>query len=126
MLTYATVDAERKRERLTQGIACFNRQQFFECHEILEEIWLGETAEEKPFYQGLIQVAAGFHHYQKGNRAGAYSLIRQGLDKLSACPAGSHGIDLAALREALVPWLEPLSRGERPQDFALPCVRPSG
>ncbi|MFQ5925839.1 MAG: DUF309 domain-containing protein [Terriglobia bacterium] len=119
------VDAERKRETFARGIACFNRRQFFECHEVLEEIWLAEVPEEKPFYQGLIQVAAAFHHYQKGNLAGARSLLRQGLAKLATCPADSHGIDLAGLRSALAGWLEPLDRAERPEGLALPQIGPA-
>ena len=65
------MDGKRKAEILKLGIGCFNRQEFFDCHEVLEEVWLAEPPEEKPFYQGLIQVAAAFHHYQRGNRRGS-------------------------------------------------------
>ncbi|MFQ5816700.1 MAG: DUF309 domain-containing protein [Terriglobia bacterium] len=119
------MDAERKRETFERGITCFNRRQFFECHETLEEIWLAEVPEEKPFYQGLIQVAAGFHHYQNGNRAGARSLIRQGLAKLAAYPPDSHGIDLASLRSALAGWRERLDHGEHPENLAFPNIGPA-
>lgn len=116
------MDADRKRQSFERGIACFNRGQFFECHEVLEEIWLAETPEEKLFYQGLIQLAAGFHHFQNGNLTGAYTLLRQGLEKLAPYPPDSHGIELVSLRAALAPWLEGLSRGERPQGLALPEI----
>lgn len=36
------------------------------------------------FYQGLIQTAAGFHHWSNGNQAGVISLLNQGIDKLNA------------------------------------------
>ena len=67
----ATVDAERKEKTFRRGVELFNQRKFFACHEVLEEIWLEETPEEKPFYQGLIQVAAGFHQLlEKKTRAG--------------------------------------------------------
>lgn len=116
------MDPRYKRETFERGIACFNRGQFFECHELLEEIWLAEAPGEKPFYQGLIQVAAGFHHYQRGNLDGAHSLIRQGAEKLVAYPATHQGIDLAGLRAALLPWLNSLGRGEEPKELALPRI----
>src|SRR3970040_1227213 len=64
------MDAEQKRVKFRRGLDCFNRREFFVCHEVLEEIWLEETEEEKPFYQGIIQVAAAFHHYLNGNLPG--------------------------------------------------------
>ena len=46
--------------RFLKGIDEFNQQFFFECHETLEEIWLEEHGEERKFYQGIIQIAAGY------------------------------------------------------------------
>ncbi len=37
---------------------------------------------EKTFLQGLIQVAAAFHHFQRGNCAGTISLLRSALRRL--------------------------------------------
>ena len=45
--------------RFIKGIDEFNRQLFFECHETLEELWLEERGEDRKFYQGIIQIAAG-------------------------------------------------------------------
>ena len=119
------MDSERKREILARGITCFNRGLFFECHEVLEQIWLAETPEEKPFYQGLIQVAAGFHHFQSGNLAGARSLLRQGLEKLAAYPSEHHGMDLAGLRALLQPWLRALDNNQQPAELTLPRIHQS-
>ena len=40
---------------------CFNRQLFFEAHEVLEELWLAQRDGPKgAFYKGLIQLAGAF------------------------------------------------------------------
>jgi hypothetical protein len=116
----------RKRALFFRGLDCFNQREFFECHEVLEEIWLDETEEEKPFYQGIIQVAAGFHHYRNGNLAGTLSLLRQGVEKLRRYPPDSHGLDLAALLTALKPWLDHLGCGLPTDHLPLPAIRTLG
>src|SRR3990172_2227040 len=116
------MDAERKREAFWRGIDCFNRRQFFTCHEVLEEIWLAEPPEEKPFYQGLIQVAAAFHHFQRSNLHGLEVLLRAGAEKLGRYPSNYHGIDVGALLWALEPWLERLTRREALDLPPLPTI----
>jgi predicted metal-dependent hydrolase len=86
--------------RLIKGIDEFNRRLFFECHESLEEIWLEEHGEDRAFYQGLIQIAAGYLKWEQGVLIGAIKLWRTGLAKLDAYPATHRGVDLAALIEA--------------------------
>ena len=119
----ALMDAELKRTKFQRGVDLFNQREFFKCHEVLEEIWLEETEEEKPFYQGLIQVAAAFHHYRNGNLTGTLSLLRQGVEKLRRCPPDSHGLDLAALLAALNPWLDFLAAGLPTDALPLPTIR---
>ena len=120
------MDPERKQEAFWRGIACFNRGQFFTCHEVLEEIWLAEPEAEKLFYQGLIQVAAGFHHVvEKKNPRGALSLLRAGAEKLQSYPPAYHGIDLAGLLGTLASWLDRLERQQPADDLLLPTIRPA-
>lgn len=120
------MDTERKRETFWRGIDCFNRRQFFTCHELLEEIWLEEPEEEKTFYQGLIQVAAAFHQlFEKRNPRGALSLMRRGVKKLERYPPTYHGINLAGLLAALAPWLESLARQQPTDELPLPTIRAS-
>ena len=83
--------------RLVKGIHEFNERLFFECHETLEEIWLEEHGEDRLFYQGLIQVAAGYLKWEQGVLIGAIKLWQRGLEKLAAYPAIHLGVDLAAL-----------------------------
>jgi len=95
--------------RLLQGIEEFNRGLFFECHETLEQIWLEEHGEDRLFYQGIIQIAAGYYKLEQGVLIGAIKLWRTGLEKLDAYGAAHLGVDLASLVE---PTKENLARAE--------------
>lgn len=63
---------------------------YYECHDLLEDLWLEEGRE--PFYQGLLQVAVSCYHAKNGNRAGAIKLIQAAISKLSLYPANWLGI----------------------------------
>jgi len=80
--------------RLLKGVEEFNQGLFFECHETLEEIWLEEHGEDREFYQGVIQIAAGYFKWEQGVLIGAIKLWRAGLAKLAAYPPVHLGVDL--------------------------------
>jgi uncharacterized protein len=92
-------------EKFKRGIDLFNSGEFFQAHEAWEEIWLSATEPEKTFLQGLIQLAAAFHHGKRGNLAGMKSLLEAGLAKLEKFPADCRGIRLAELRLDAKDWL---------------------
>src|SRR5277367_1783083 len=92
-----------------RGVARFNARRFFEAHEVWEELWLVEGEPEKTFLQGLIQLAAAYHHHGRGNRRGMQSLLAAGLAKLSRFPNDHRGIALGELRAEAEKWAEELS-----------------
>ncbi len=57
-----------------QGIEHFNVCDFFEAHEVWEELWTDYQGPSRKFYQGLIQVAVALHHFGNGNIRGAKKL----------------------------------------------------
>jgi predicted metal-dependent hydrolase len=59
----------------------------------------------------MIQLAAAFHHYTRGNLKGTKSLLEAGLDKLRKFPSEYRGANLNALRRAADGWLEALTSG---------------
>lgn len=79
---------------LKRGVDEFNRRLFFECHETLEQIWLEEEGDEKDFYQGIIQIAAGYYKMEGGGLAGAIKLLGSGLDRLLPFRPAHNGIEL--------------------------------
>jgi hypothetical protein len=65
-----------------QGVALFNGVRYWHAHEAWETLWRAAPEEERDFYQGLIQVAAGLLHLQRRNLRGARNKLREGLDRL--------------------------------------------
>ena len=57
--------------RLRRGIEQFNRGEFYEQHETLEEEWLAERDPVRYLYQGILQIGVGFEHLRRGNPTGA-------------------------------------------------------
>lgn len=93
---------------LGEGLRCFNSGAFFEAHEHWESVWLVTQEPEKTFLQGLIQVAASFHHFQRANYVGTISLLRSALLRLDRYPEIFAGIVVAPLRVSIRSWLEAL------------------
>jgi predicted metal-dependent hydrolase len=54
-----------------QGIAFFNACEFFEAHEVWEDLWKSYSGDLRLFYKGLIQAAVALHHFGNGNIRGA-------------------------------------------------------
>jgi hypothetical protein len=94
----------REVEAVWKGIALFNGGLFFECHEYFEGIWRTAPPDEKAFYQGIILIAAGLYHYEKGNLHGARTKLAQGIEKLQAYLPASHGVRLDRWLLSLAPW----------------------
>ena len=69
-------------DELLLAIAQFNRCDWFECHETLEELWMGEHGEMRSFYQGILQISVAMHHWANGNFEGAIALLKSGADYL--------------------------------------------
>jgi uncharacterized protein len=102
-----------------RGIEEFNRGEFFECHESLEEAWMQESGRVRYLYQGILQVGVGFYHLKNGNWRGATGLLRNGTTRLKEFEPETLGVDVAELvreSERCLQELETLGR-ERISEF---------
>ena len=94
-----------------RGVELFNHAEFFEAHEVWEDVWRAAPSQEKKFLQGLIQIAVGLHHHFTGNRIGAQSLLARGSHNLSAYAQHPLAIDLSHLLEAVAKYRQALVQG---------------
>ena len=102
-----------------KGIEEFNRGEFYECHEYLEEAWMQESRRVRFLYQGILQVGVGFYHLKNGNWRGATGLLRNGTVRLKEFEPETLGLDVAKLvreSESCLRELESLGR-ERIGEF---------
>lgn len=90
------------------GVELLNSAHFFEAHEVLEDAWRAAPDAERRFLQGLIQIAVALHHHSRGNLVGCRSLLARAHRNLALYPAEHEGVDLAALRSALLAWTSAL------------------
>jgi hypothetical protein len=84
----------------------FNRQRFFEAHEVLEELWLPcRNGPKGPFYKGLIQLAGAFVHVQKGRYVPAVALLKLARANLVKYPARYEALEVHTLQQTISGWL---------------------
>ncbi len=111
--------SEQVPDLVLKGIEEFNRGEFFEAHEYLEDAWREETRRIRYLYQGILQVGVGFYHQENGNWKGATGLLESGIARLRDFEPDALGIDVARLlreSESCLADLEDLGR-ERVREF---------
>lgn len=85
-------------ETLSYAQELLDRGLAFSAHEVLEAAWKYGPADERMLWQALAQLAVGITHAQRGNAAGATSLLRSASARLADVDRpGRHGIDVAGL-----------------------------
>lgn len=104
-----------------RGVEHFNALEFWDAHEAWEDLWLVAETDVEQFLQGLIQVAAAYHHMKRGTFRGGVRLFDAGLRRLSAFPPRFSGIDrtdveaAARLHRESAAAAQFLSRSEYPK-----------
>jgi predicted metal-dependent hydrolase len=68
--------------RYLKGVDHFNARNFYDAHEVWEELWHTLQKPEADFVQGLIQYATALHHFRAGNLKGVHALMKSGTDLL--------------------------------------------
>ncbi|MHB8511139.1 MAG: DUF309 domain-containing protein [Actinomycetota bacterium] len=102
-------DPSTPKEALARGIRLFNEGRFFEAHEMWEFGWHKAPEPERDFWQGMIQVAVGFTHFQRQNPKGAITLLGRGANRLSHYGRVHEGVpvaDIASSARAAIQEIE--------------------
>ena len=87
----------------------FNRQEFFEAHEVLEHIWLKDKhGANGNFYKGLIQLAGAFVHLQKNRLRPAAALFKLAQANFGKYPREYEELDLKMAGSLIEKWLADL------------------
>jgi predicted metal-dependent hydrolase len=95
------------------GIGLFNAGKFWHAHEAWELVWQRQAEDERLFFQGLIQLAAAYHHLaKKERRAGYVNNLKKAGSILRVFAPAYLGIEVAPLLEAIAAGLEASAGGD--------------
>jgi predicted metal-dependent hydrolase len=84
--------------RARQGISLFNRGEYFEAHEALEDAWREEKDKVRDLYRGVLQIAVVYLHITRGNYPGAVKVYARSKKWLQDWPDVCQGIKVGKLR----------------------------
>ena len=101
----------------------WNDQQYYEAHDVLEQLWLKTTSEDARYFKGLIQAAGAFVHLRKqfehpthpkhGRRLGpAVRLFRLAMKNLFEYGPVRHAFEVTSFREMLEDYVEAILRSD--------------
>lgn len=91
---------------------CFNRQLFYEAHDVLEDLWLPDRrGPNGDFYKGLIQLAGAFVHLQKNRLRPSAALLKLAQANLEKYPDRHERLNVAAVQLLITGWLVQLEKG---------------
>jgi predicted metal-dependent hydrolase len=105
---YRPLPEEDRRRALEDGLAAYERGDWFLAHELLEPAWMGtRDVVERELLQGLIKLAAAFVHGARSNPAGVAKNLRGARERLVAgrVAGPTLGVDADAIVEAIDRWL---------------------
>ena len=99
-------------ERFKRGLELFEKREYFECHEVIEELWL-ETAKTDAYrdlYQGVIQAAAAMYQFERGIFSGAKGLAKSSVGYLEKYTPEALGCEVAVFIERMCQLLKDLDK----------------
>jgi len=106
------------RSRFIHAIDKFNNKNFFECHEILEDIWFDVRDDSRDFYQGLLHIAVGLYHLtKKRNTKGTILQFDKAVSKLASYKNSYNGVDLEKLLKQIKSITRKLIKHELPKQL---------
>ena len=98
-------------DRFKKGLELFNKGEYFECHEVIEDLWL-ETPGKDPYrdlYKGVIHAAAAIYQFDRGILSGALSLFKTSVKYLEVYKPEALGLHVTPLIQGMRVCFKPLT-----------------
>jgi len=103
-----TPDAEEEARLFHEGLRLFNDSEWFEAHEVWEDIWHMASGAKKRFYQGLIQYSVTIEHIRRGNPRGVRCVYATALTKFEGLGDVYMGFNVPGQLAALEHFVKPV------------------
>tara|TARA_Y100000996_G_C22369725_1_gene580498 strand:+ start:178 stop:561 length:384 start_codon:yes stop_codon:yes gene_type:complete len=114
---------EIKEKLFLDGLNLFNKKQFYDAHEIWEELWTEYRQVDDKFIQGLIQLSVGYFHILNINKRGAISLFNKSLSKFELFKGIHRNLDVDLIIDSINETLNNLEEINEIKDFSWDKVK---
>ena len=95
-----------------KGLEFFNREFYYECHDVWEEVWGDAKGQKKIFYQALIMSAVSLYHFGNENLVGALSCYQKALHEFNQLPEHFLGLHISKFIDSLSEFYRGMSTEE--------------
>ncbi len=110
-------------ERFKRAVKLFNSKEWYNAHDLLEELWHESIGPDRRALQGILQIAVAQLHLERNNYQGATILYGEGLGKLRQPGTTDLGIDMVALCECVEERLKRLQNQFELGTSKIPTLR---
>ena len=85
--------------RFLEGLHLFNEKEYFECHEVIEDLWLKTPSDDewRDLYKGVIQAAASLYQHDRSIHSGAKGLHKTSVGYLEKYKPKALGLNVQKL-----------------------------
>ncbi|HEY7017484.1 MAG TPA: DUF309 domain-containing protein [Gaiellaceae bacterium] len=104
---------------LEAGLELIRGGEYFEAHEVLEDVWRAAEQEERDFYQGLVHVTVAWYQSGRGNRVGCERQLEKAARRLGPYAPEHQGVDVGSILDQVVAAQALVADGS----LELPAVR---
>jgi hypothetical protein len=104
---------------LEAGLELIRGGEYFEAHEVLEDVWRAAEQEERDFYQGLVHVTVAWYQAGRGNRVGCERQLEKAARRLGPYAPEHQGVDVGSILDQVVAAQALVADGS----LELPAVR---
>jgi predicted metal-dependent hydrolase len=101
------------------GLLFFNSGDYYQAHEIWEDLWRATEGPVRVLYQGLIQAAVGLYHLKRGNETGARGQLAKSISHLANFSDNPHFIDTVGL----IHQLQEIGNDVRPRTVRIARIK---
>ena len=93
----------------------FNAREYFETHEVWEDVWRAAAPGERDFYQGMIHLTVSLYQAGRANWKAAHSQLERARKRLAPFEPQFRGLPVRALRESTAAAVDGIEAGRAPR-----------
>lgn len=120
--------------RFYSGIQSFNSGNFYEAHDLFEDLWHECDEPKRRWIHGIVQISVAMHHHSTGNLNGSLLLLAEGISRMRRAQISPIGFKEGEFLEPCQEILKLLQtnlkdsnyslgmKADKPQEISFPLI----